>query len=94
MTQATVLLDPTAERSPVKRARLARPASLEGRRFGLLDINKARGDVYLDRIEALLVARGHTVNRYRKARFSILAPTELKQQIAAQCDIAVEALAD
>ena len=94
MTPATILLDPTSERSPVKRARLARPASVEGRRFGLLDINKARGDVFLDRIEELLKARGHAVNRYKKPRFSILAPVELKQTIASQCDIVVEALAD
>ena len=94
MTDAIVLLDPTAELSPVKRPRLARPASLDGLRFGLIDINKARGDVFLDRVETLLAARGHTVHRYRKPRFSILAPAELKQQIASQCDIAVEALAD
>jgi hypothetical protein len=94
MNPETFLLDPTSEISPVKRPRLARPSSIAGRRFGLLDINKARGDVFLDRIEELLKARGHTVNRYRKARFSILAPVELKQQIAAECDVLVEALAD
>lgn len=94
MTEAITLLDPTSELSPVKRPRIARPASLEGRRFGLLDINKARGDMFLDRIDELLQARGHAVKRYRKARFSILAPVELKQQIASECDIVIEALAD
>jgi hypothetical protein len=94
MTQTMVLLDPTSEISPVKRPRLARPASIEGRRFALLDINKARGDVFLDRIEELLKARGHTVNRYLKPRFSILAPVELKQKVASESDIVVEALAD
>ena len=94
MTQATILLDPTSERSAVKRPRLTRLSSIEGRRFGLLDINKARGDVFLDRIEELLRARGHPVQRYKKPRFSILAPVELKQEIASQCDIVVEALAD
>ena len=79
MTGGQILLDPTSEISPVKRPRRARSASLGGRRFGLLDINKARG---------------HTVNRYRKARFSIVAPIELKQRIVSQCDIVVEALAD
>ena len=94
MNTDVVLLDPTSELSPERRPRRVRPASSKGSRFGLLDINKARGDVFLDRIEELLSARGHTVNRYRKARFSILAPVELKQQIASQCDIVVEALAD
>ena len=94
MTEEQTLLDPTSEISPVKRPRRARSASLGGRRFGLLDINKARGDVFLDRLDALLKAHGHTVNRYRKARFSIVAPIELKQRIVSQCDIVVEALAD
>ena len=94
MNSETFLLDPTSELSPEKRPRLARPATIEGRRFGLLDINKARGDVFLDRIEELLVGRGNEVRRYRKARFSILAPVELKQQIASECDVLVEALAD
>ena len=93
MTEDLILLDPTAERSPAARSRRARPA-IAGARFGLLDINKARGDVFLDRIEELLKARGHSVRRYKKARFSILAPTQLKQRIAAECDIVVEALAD
>lgn len=94
MTGGQILLDPTSEISPVMRPRRARPASLGGRRFGLLDISKARGDVFLDQLEALLKARGHAVNRYRKARFSIVAPIELKQRIVSQCDIVVEALAD
>lgn len=94
MMDKQIVLDPTSELSPVKRARRARPSSLDGRRFGLLDINKARGDVFLDRIEELLKARGHAVKRYRKARFSIVAPVELKQQIVSECDIVVEALAD
>jgi hypothetical protein len=94
MNDDRILLDPSPERSPVMRPRRARPASIAGARFGLLDINKARGDVFLDRIEELLRARGHAVNRYAKARFSILAPTELKQKIAAECDIVLEALAD
>ena len=94
MTEDLILLDPSPERSSVARARRPRPASIAAARFGLLDINKARGDLFLDRIEELLKARGHGVNRYKKARFSILAPTELKQRIAAECDIVVEALAD
>lgn len=94
MNEDLILLDPSPERTPIQRARRARPASIDGLRFGLLDINKARGDVFLDRIEERLKRRGYTVNRYCKPRFSVLAPTELKQRIASQCDIVVEALAD
>ena len=94
MSGNIVLLDPTPEHSAVQRPRRVRPASIEGMRFGLLDIKKARGDVFLDRVEERLKANGHSVNRYSKPRFSILAPTELKHSIVSECDIVVEALAD
>jgi hypothetical protein len=89
-----VLLDPTSELSPTERPRRPRPESHEGLRVGLLDISKRRGDVFLDRLEQLLHARGFEVSRYRKPRFSILAPIELKQQIREECDLVIEALAD
>lgn len=92
MTQT--LLDPTSERSPLARPRLARPASLAGKTVGLLDIAKKRGDVFLDRIAELLESRGLAVKRYRKQRFSIVAPPALLQKIRAECDVVVEALAD
>lgn len=94
MTDSTVLLDPTAERSPAARPRLSRPPSLEGRTVGLLDISKPRGDVFLDRLETLLADRGITVQRYSKPTFTRVAPTELKQRIVAECDVLVEGLAD
>ena len=94
VTPVRVVLDPTAERRPATRARLPRLASLEGRRVGLLDISKARGDVFLDRVEALLRARGAEVLRFRKPTFTKPAPVELRQQIATRCEAVVEALAD
>lgn len=94
MTDPTVLLDPTAERSAAERPRLTRPPSLDGRTVGLLDISKPRGDVFLDRLEALLADRGVNVQRYRKPTFTRTAPTELKQRISDECDVLVEGLAD
>jgi len=94
MTADQTLLDPTSELSPMQRPRLARPSSLEGLTIGLLDISKKRGDVFLDRLDARLRERGLAVKRYRKPRFSILAPTALKQQIRAECQVLIEALAD
>jgi hypothetical protein len=94
VTDDQILLDPTAERSPMQRPRRARAASIEGLTIGLLDISKRRGDVFLDRLEALLRDRRLAVRRYRKPRFSALAPVDLKQQIQAECDVVVEALAD
>src|SRR4051812_36986133 len=89
-----VVLDPTGEREPVERARLGRPPSLEGRTVALLDISKPRGDVFLDRLEQLLGERGLEVKRYSKPTFTKPAPIDLRHEIATQCDVVIEALAD
>ena len=94
MKEPTVLLDPTSEFAPAERALVPRPQSLEGLTVGLLDIGKFRGDVFLDRIEERLAGRGVAVRRYKKPTHARVAPTELRQTIAAQCDAVVEALAD
>lgn len=94
MNTQSVLLDPTAERAAMARARQARPVSFEGLTVGVLDISKARGDVFLDRIAVRLAERGIEVRRYRKPTFARPAPTALKQQIAAECDLVIEGLAD
>ncbi len=89
-----VLLDPTSEAQPALRARLPRLASLEGRTVGLLDIAKARGDIFLDRLEERLREQGARVERFRKPTFTKPAPVDLRQEIATRCDAVVEALAD
>ena len=73
---------------------LVDPPSIAGTTIGLFDIAKMRGDEFLDRLEELLTARGHTVKRYRKKHFTHMAPLELKQQIKAECDLVIEGLAD
>ena len=93
-TRLRVVLDPTGERSPAGRARLPRLDSLEGRTIGLLDISKARGDVFLDRLEARLRERGAEVARYRKPTFTKPAPVDLRHQISVECQVVIEALAD
>ena len=92
MTRA--LLDPTGERAPAARQRVARPASLDGLTVGLLDISKPRGDVFLNRLDDLLTARGLRVLRYAKPTFTKPAPVDLRHEIAAKCDVVIEALAD
>ena len=94
MSTEQILLDPTSERTPTARARHARPASFDGLTVGILDISKARGDVFLDRIAASLGERGVGVRRYKKPTFTRPAPTELKQQIATECHLVIEGLAD
>ncbi len=94
MSQPRILLDPTGERAPAARGRAPRLASLAGSRIGLLDISKARGDVFLQRVEERLVAEGAEVLRFRKPTFTRVAPVDLRQEIASRCDAVIEALAD
>jgi hypothetical protein len=88
------VLDPTSERTPAHRERVARPATLSGLKVGLLDISKARGNVFLDRLEELLSARGVTVSRFAKPTFTKPAPIDLRHEISTTCDVVIEALAD
>ena len=92
----TTLLDPTGELNPVQRELLPRPTSLEGLTIGLLDISKPRGDIFLNRLEEQLkeIEPSIRINRYKKPTFTRPAPTTLSQQIAQECDVVVEALAD
>lgn len=88
------LLDPTSERAATTRERAQRPSQLDGLHVALLDISKPRGDVFLDRIEEQLRARGMNVSRFRKPTFTKPAPVDLRHEIAAKCDVVIEALAD
>ena len=94
MRQTTILLDPTAEKSPEMRERLKRPKDLKGITIGLLNISKPRGDVFLDEVERQLTEQGLKVRRYQKPTFARVAPLELKQEIRSQCEVVIEALAD
>ncbi len=89
-----VILDPTGERQVAERTRCSRPASLSGLTVGLLDISKARGDIFLDRLEERLVEIGANVKRFRKPTFTKPAPVDLRHEIASQCQVVIEALAD
>ena len=88
------VLDPTSERSTATQPRLPRLSRLDGLTVALLDISKPRGDVFLDRLEQNLAARGVCVARFMKPTFTKPAPLDLRQQIAASCDAVIEALAD
>ena len=88
------ILDPTGEREVAERQRLGRPTSIAGRTVGLLDIRKPRGDIFLDRLEQRLTADGAFVKRYTKPTFTKPAPVDLRHEIATQCELVIEALAD
>jgi hypothetical protein len=91
---STTVLDPTSERMPASRRLTARPERLDGLTVGLLDISKPRGDVFLDRFEAMLRGRGLSVLRFAKPTFTKPAPIDLRHEIATRCNLVIEALAD
>jgi len=90
----TIVLDPTGEQIPAERALRQRPASIEGRTIGLLDISKPRGNIFLDRLQQRLEAAGARVERFKKPTFTKPAPVDLRHEIATKCDLVIEALAD
>jgi hypothetical protein len=89
------ILDPTSEGThagrPLARERLQPDAPAT---IALVDIRKPRGDVFLDELERLLSARGHTVLREAKPTFTKPAPADIRAEIAQRCDAVIEALAD
>jgi hypothetical protein len=89
-----LLLDPTNERLSAERSPATRPGTLDGLTVGLLDISKPRGNVFLDHLEGLLRARGLQVARFRKPTYAKPAPMDLRREIAARCQVVIEALAD
>ena len=93
-TTTRFLLDPTSERNVAERQRLDRPDSIAGRTIGLLDIRKPRGNLFLDRLEVRLTDAGAKVLRFAKPTFTKPAPVDLRHEIATQCDLVIEALAD
>lgn len=90
----TTVLDPTNEQRLATRQLMSRPESLTGLTVGLLDISKARGDVFLDRLEKRLVDIGARVKRFKKPTFAKPAPIDLRHEIATTCNVVIEALAD
>ena len=88
------VLDPTSELVPAGIPKVDRPRSLDGLRVGLLDISKPRGNVFLDRLEQRLTEIGANVKRYQKPTFTKPAPVDLRHEIATECEVVIEALAD
>jgi len=93
MEKLTVL-DPTAETLPSHRPSAPRLQDLTGRVVALVDISKPRGDVFLDRIESILLARGIEVLRFTKPTHTRPAPADLRHEITTRSTAVIQALAD
>jgi hypothetical protein len=90
----TLLRDPTAETGAALRPRRAPLETLEGKTVALLDIGKMRGDEFIDRLEALLSARGVATLREKKPTNTRVAPADMIQRIVTGADAVVIALSD
>jgi hypothetical protein len=89
------LVNPLNEIAPEAAETAPRLSSLEGRTIALLDISKPGGNVFLDRLEALLKERYGvaSVIREMKPTFAKPAPEAVIARIRG-ADAVIEALAD
>jgi hypothetical protein len=89
------ILDHTDERVPIRRSLAPRSEVIAGT-IGLLDINKARGDVMIERLKQRLAERipGVELRNYRKPTPAKPAPDDVRHKMLEECDFVVEALAD
>lgn len=86
--------DPTPETSPLKRARLAPPASLEGKTVALFDIGKSRTKEFLDRVELRLREKNIRTMRTGKPTNAKIATPEILQKVTDEADVVLIALSD
>ncbi|GGH40931.1 UGSC family (seleno)protein [Microbacterium album] len=97
MAQIEKLFDPTGAAVDVAEAALApRPTSLSGLTVGLLDNTKPNATVLLEELAEVL-KRDHGVaatKLYTKDYFGTPMTTELRDQLAAECDVVVTAIGD
>lgn len=95
MDDTIVILDPTDERAPIARARARRPSTFDGP-VGIIDISKARGNIFCDELERLIASQhpGVKIVRFRKPTFTKPAPPALRDEVARRCKAVIQALAD
>lgn len=95
MNDSRVILDPTDERAPIGRRLATRPDRLHGT-LGIIDISKARGNLFCDEVERLLHDRLPELDiiRLRKPTFTKPAPADLRDEVGVRCQAVIQALAD
>ena len=95
MSESLIIVDPTAERAPIGRRRATRPDRLHGA-LGIIDISKARGDIFCDEVARLLHERHPEIDiiRLKKPTFTKPAPRDLRDEVEMRCQAVIQALAD
>ena len=91
-----VFLDPTDKVDYGEKAFAPRLDTLAGKTIGLVDINKAKGVFFLDRLEEVLRERYGVkdVLRRKKTSPGRLVPEAVKTELREKCDAVIEALSD
>ncbi len=90
------LLDPTDKVERSQKYFAPRLDSLAGTTIGLLDISKAKGSFFLDRVEEVLREQYGVkmVLRRMKPTVTRPAPEPIRVELREQCDAVIEALSD
>ena len=91
-----ILLDPTDVVERERKAFALRLESLAGKTVGLLDISKAKGAFFLDRVEEVLREQYGVKDVLRRMKPTVArtAPEPLKAELSQKCDAIIEALSD
>jgi hypothetical protein len=94
--QVTTVLHPAAEGTATQQRLAARLSDLQGKTLGLIDNHKRNADVYLQELGLLLkeVYGVSQLKTYRKISQSMPTPPEVLDELAAQCDAIIHAVAD
>ncbi len=92
----TVLLDPTSRVDQSPKAFATRLDTLSGTTIGLLDINKAKGAFFLDRLEEILREQYGVTEVLRRTKLTPGRPAaeDIQRELQEKCDAVIEALSD
>ena len=90
------LLDPTDKVERAQKDFAPRLDSLARTTIGLLDISKAKGSFFLDRIEEVLREQYGVKEVLRRMKPTVTrpAPEPIRAELREQCDAVIEALSD
>jgi hypothetical protein len=91
-----MLLDPTDKVERAQKAFAPRLDTLAGKTIGLLDISKAKGAFFLDRVEEILRQQYGVKDVLRRMKPTVTrpAPEPIKVELTEKCDAVIEALSD
>jgi hypothetical protein len=93
---AELLLDPMAEEERREKVFAPRLDTLSGKTIGLLDIGKAKGSFFLDRVEEMLREQYGVTDVLRRVKPTPgrVVPAPIRRELVEKCDAVIEALSD